>query len=237
MDKGILVYYEWIEACQTLSPAEFHKLFFAMVDYQQNGTPPPEFKGVTKIIATLVFSQLKRRVDTSRAGKASAEKRQQEHNKTEEISTNNANDIVINSVGNKDTNEVVNSVSNYNKTKTKIKTIDNIPPIVPPLKEGENDIKDEVSDMFKLFWEAYPRKVSKAYSEKVFKKIKPSKLLFEKIMKALEEHKKNPDWQKQDGQFIPHASTWLNQRRWEDELQAEIKKEEQPKFKKQGVHL
>ena len=26
------------------------------------------------------------------------------------------------------------------------------------------------------------------------------------------------DWTKDDGQFIPHASTWLNGKRWEDEL-------------------
>ena len=228
IDRGILVYYEWIEACQTLSPSEFHKLFFAMVDYQQNGTPPPEFKGVSKIIATLIFSQLKRRVDTSRAGKASAEKRHQEQNKAETFD--------INADKNNVANNVVNIVANNTKTYTKIYTEnkDNTP--ISPSK-GETEMKNDIDIMFESFWQADPRKVSKAYSQKVFKKLNPSKSLFEKIMNALEEHKKNPDWQKQDGQFIPHASTWLNQKRWEDELNTEIKVEQQPKFKKQGVHL
>ena len=31
---------------------------------------------------------------------------------------------------------------------------------------------------------------------------------------------KSHDWTKDGGQFIPHAATWLNGKRWEDELPA-----------------
>jgi hypothetical protein len=35
---------------------------------------------------------------------------------------------------------------------------------------------------------------------------------------AIEERRKTEQWQKDSGQFIPNPTTWLNQRRWEDEL-------------------
>ena len=245
IDKGILIYYEWIEACESLSPSEFHKLFFAMVDYQQNGTPPPEFKGVTKIIATLIFSQLKRRIDTSKAGKASASKREQE--------SNNANNTVDNDVDNDVDNNANNTVSNYNKTKTKIKTILNIPPYIPP-GENENDAsntktdadeqnenndknnKNNIEDMFNEFWSAYPRKVGKGKAKQIFMKLKPSKKLLQTMLEAIKNQKNSIDWTKEKGQFIPHPSTWLNQERWQDELPSD-EVPTKSKFKKQGVYL
>lgn len=92
--------------------------------------------------------------------------------------------------------------------------------------EGENDTdtgkKDKpktslIDERFKEFWKAYPRKSSKGSAEKSFKKIAPNKELFDQIMRALELAKSCDQWKKDNGQFIPYPSTWLNQRRWEDE--------------------
>jgi uncharacterized protein YdaU (DUF1376 family) len=71
---------------------------------------------------------------------------------------------------------------------------------------------------FAEFWTAYPKKVSKAEALKAWGKIPAEDGLTEKIMAALATAKQSRDWTKDDGQFIPHASTWLNQRRWEDEV-------------------
>ena len=38
------------------------------------------------------------------------------------------------------------------------------------------------------------------------------------ILSALSRQKQTPQWTKDNGQYIPNASTWLNQRRWEDEV-------------------
>ena len=38
------------------------------------------------------------------------------------------------------------------------------------------------------------------------------------MAKALAAWTVSTDWTKDGGQFIPHASTWLNGKRWEDEL-------------------
>lgn len=78
------------------------------------------------------------------------------------------------------------------------------------------------SDMFETFWKAYPRKVNKQGAAKAFKKLKPNDDLFKAIMDGLENHKKSKQWTRDDGQYIPHPTTWLNGRRWEDELESEV---------------
>lgn len=85
-----------------------------------------------------------------------------------------------------------------------------------------NKEKEIYKERFEKFYFSYPRKVGKANVEKWFNKNKPDEELFNKIMTALEEHKKTKQWQ--DKQFIPHPSTWLNQKRWEDEIEIDSKK-------------
>jgi hypothetical protein len=77
-------------------------------------------------------------------------------------------------------------------------------------------VSESISNMFLSFWKEYPRKVNKKNAEKAFYKINPDKELFEKIMVALK-------WQRQawrDPKFTPHAATWLNGNRWEDEKES-----------------
>jgi hypothetical protein len=76
-------------------------------------------------------------------------------------------------------------------------------------------IKPSTED-FSIFWEAYPRKTSKATALKSWLKIRPDAALLDVILAAVEAQSKSPQWVKDDGQFIPHPATWLNQRRWED---------------------
>ena len=67
---------------------------------------------------------------------------------------------------------------------------------------------------FQEFWALYPKKTNKAGAFKAFKKTLPFE--FGDIMVGLTLQINLKQWQ--DKQFIPHASTWLNQRRWEDEF-------------------
>ena len=84
-------------------------------------------------------------------------------------------------------------------------------------------IKETYKEKFEKFYKAYPRKVGKSNVEKWFAKNKPNDELFELMIKKLESFKKTPDWLKDNGQFIPYPATWLNQKRWEDELEIETK--------------
>lgn len=37
------------------------------------------------------------------------------------------------------------------------------------------------------------------------------------MLVALARQRNSDDWQRDDGRYIPHPTTWLNGRRWEDE--------------------
>lgn len=76
----------------------------------------------------------------------------------------------------------------------------------------------EPPDGFEAFWQAYPRKVAKAAALKAFAKLEPDPALLSQMLAALEVQKNSASWKKDGGQFIPHAATWLNGRRWEDEI-------------------
>jgi hypothetical protein len=72
---------------------------------------------------------------------------------------------------------------------------------------------------FDAFWTAYPRKVAKQAALKAWRKLNPDAELQAVIIRAVDAQKKtNKDWLKESGQYIPHAVTWLNGRRWEDEM-------------------
>lgn len=73
-------------------------------------------------------------------------------------------------------------------------------------------------ELFAKFWKLYPRKTAKAKAQREWLKLKADDALFIKIMNALAVHAASRDWTKDGGQFIPHPSTWLHQKRWEDEL-------------------
>ena len=78
----------------------------------------------------------------------------------------------------------------------------------------------ELVGSFARFWKAYPRKQAKEPAWKAWAKIKPDALLVDRILKAVNEHKRSEQWLRDGGQYIPHPQTWLNQRRWEDEIVA-----------------
>ncbi len=80
---------------------------------------------------------------------------------------------------------------------------------------------------FQAFWSAYPRKAAKANALKAFEKLNPDGDLMKMMIGALSRWSKSEQWTKDGGQFVPHAATWLNGRRWEDELQIQ----EQPERK------
>lgn len=88
----------------------------------------------------------------------------------------------------------------------------------PPGGNGADGVDDASrDDGFAAFWQAYPRKVAKSAAQKAWAKLKAKPELQDSVMQGLEAAKASRQWTKDNGAFIPHASTWLNQRRWEDE--------------------
>ena len=87
------------------------------------------------------------------------------------------------------------------------------------VNDKENETKQNLQNQrFDEFWKIYPKKVGKEAARKSWMKVKPDKALFIKMLEAVEIAKKSKQWQKDNGQYIPNPSTWLNQGRWDDEL-------------------
>lgn len=78
---------------------------------------------------------------------------------------------------------------------------------------------------FDLFWQAYPRKVAKPDAMQAWRRIMPDAELSARILAALERARSTEQWQRDEGKFIPHPATWLNKRRFDDEIpQPAVKK-------------
>ena len=87
-------------------------------------------------------------------------------------------------------------------------------------KPAKGTLSPEVADWFdNEFWPSYPRKISKQKARETIAKINPDAETREAIMQGLDNAKRfNESWQRrEDLRYVPHATTWLNQRRWEDE--------------------
>jgi hypothetical protein len=76
---------------------------------------------------------------------------------------------------------------------------------------------------FWLFYKPYPKKKNRLGAIKAWTKLNPSTELIQTLLTALERQKKTEDWQKEGGKYIPYPATWLNARRWEDEIPEEPK--------------
>lgn len=96
-----------------------------------------------------------------------------------------------------------------------------IPPYNPP-KGGEGEARKRAAksvprwnpERFEGFWAYYPRGEARAAAVKAWDALKPSDELISAIAAALRVLKATEEWQRGIG--IPYASTFLNNRRWED---------------------
>ena len=68
---------------------------------------------------------------------------------------------------------------------------------------------------FEQFWQAYPRKVGKLKAERVWEKIPIGD--HERVIKSIALWKQSYQWHQNDGLYIPYASTFLAQKRYQDE--------------------
>lgn len=76
--------------------------------------------------------------------------------------------------------------------------------------------KFDKNDAFKRFWSIYPRHTNKKKAFDVFVKKCTDETVLQKMLSAIVEQKKTEQWQ--NIKYIPHATTWLNGERWEDEI-------------------
>lgn len=80
---------------------------------------------------------------------------------------------------------------------------------------GPKKAPDWKPERFEGFWRSYPCGKSKQAAIKAWDKLRPDDGLLVAMAKGLQRALASEDWQRGIG--IPYASTWINDRRWEDE--------------------
>jgi hypothetical protein len=107
-----------------------------------------------------------------------------------------------------------------------LSTLSKIFPSVPvPLSDPLPDLltppnlnlkSNGYAEEFEQFWLAYPKKVGKKDALQAWKRAKDKPPLVD-MVQAIDKARQGEQWTKENGQFIPNPSTWLNQGRWADE--------------------
>lgn len=75
---------------------------------------------------------------------------------------------------------------------------------------------DQAPEGFAAFWSAYPKKIATPRAVKAWRALNPDPALQAAILAALAVSVRSAKWLENDGEFIPHPATYLNNRRWED---------------------
>ena len=83
------------------------------------------------------------------------------------------------------------------------------------VREKKESEEKEGLALFERFWAAYPRHEARQNGLKAFQKLNPDEELVSVMIPWIGRARESEQWQNKDK--IPHASTWLNQRRWEDD--------------------
>ncbi len=117
--------------------------------------------------------------------------------------------ILTQSVSNFDTTPVSNFDTPYIRKQEVTDNKNNNTPLLFPQADVMAD--------FNAFWKEYPNKKSK---QRAIKRWRKGNYRLAEILPVLKRQKQLRDWVKADGQFVPRADAYLNQRRWEDPLPA-----------------
>ena len=117
--------------------------------------------------------------------------------------------------------DVTQSVTEDNESKSIEKDIDkekDIENIYNNTYVQKSSDLNSIEEDFARFWSAYPKKQGKKDAFKAFKKAS-LKVDVDIMINALTMCKVSSQWKKENGKYIPMASTWLNGERWNDEFE------------------
>lgn len=241
MKATSFVFYEsFRDASRNLDDATRLALYEAIMDYSLYGEEPDEGNPVAaamfKLVRPVLDTNAKRRENGRNGGRpASTDNQEASKPEPENKEVESETEAKGNPVETED-----KPVENQSETKAepnrnqevtkpepdKIYDVDgdkdvdvdiySTPPTSPHRGSGRKKSAD--MDGFALFWQEYPRKAAKAAALKAWQKLNPSPELVERILDHVRDHKRSQDWIKDGGQFVPHPATFLNGRRWEDDI-------------------
>ena len=224
--QSFVFYRSFYEVGKKLSPEDKVLFYEGICDYGFNGIEP-QFKGTLEMLWMLIKPQMTANIKRYQNGKkggapkgnTNAKKQHEttlkQPSKTTETTKNNQKQPNDNVNVNVNVNDNVNVNVNDNKKEI--------------YKEKKQPSFDK-ENAFIEFWKCYPRKVNKSKAKDKFMSICKSKKMFDIIMNALRVHVQSNDWKKDNGQFVPYPTTWLNGKRWEDEIEVPPAKEQRGEY-------
>lgn len=206
-DTAFPFFFNWRKPFEMLSGDECKALLIAMLDYVEHGTEPPAFTERAEMAAAFVFPALDRsreiKESRSRAGKIGNETRWKaaadEHKSVANDRTTSQNIA----------NDCTASLKEKRREENKRK---DAPPYPPTGGQGES-ARDE---LFEKFWMEYPKKAKRTEAEEAWKALAPDDALLERMLGTIRAQCASSDWQREGGRYIPLASNWLRDCRWED---------------------
>jgi hypothetical protein len=86
-------------------------------------------------------------------------------------------------------------------------------------KESKKDTPPAMPAGFVRFWEEYPKKTGKQAALRAWKRAKLPDI--GTVIASLEAQKGSDQWTRDGGRYIPNPATWINQGRWEDEIEGQ----------------
>ena len=228
--KALMIYLNNRVVLEALDDAERGRLTLALLDYLEYGTLPA-FSGSL----SMAFLVLRRDVDQSvsrweetcarrsAAGKQSAAVRAAK-NFADSVSCNDDcrdNDFngpeqsstMLN--GDEDPSTPFNGAEQssteaaYSNTQSNSKSNSH--------SQSHSQSQSNLTADFDRFWNSYPRKVGKQAARQAFER---AEIPVDRLLAALERQRGAPQWQRDNGRYIPNPATWLNEGRWEDECSA-----------------
>jgi len=235
MRDSFVMYTAYAEKFKQLSDEQFGILIRGIISYQTTGIAPV----FDDVLLSLAFDVAKVEIDAANekyekvcerrkeaALKGGRPKKEKDASENQKVSKKPNGFSKTKCKHNDNENENDNDNDNDISTKVDIGSSPDGEDIKKPLHHSANDgiATPHNPDMFDHFWKKYPRKVGKGAAIKSWNRIKPNNDLANKIIQAVENNASgNPQWKRDNGQFIPHPATWLNQGRWDDDIGTEPK--------------
>ena len=202
MKDSFVLYTRYAKHIEKLNMEQRGVLFTAIMNHA-TGDELPEMDAATDIICGIIIEDIEEcarkweetKAARSKAGKASAEKRQQdatEGNKTEQAPTSS----------NKTEQTATNSTVNVNVNVNGLK---------------EKDKKKKAEAEFEQLWELYPRKNGKKDAKRHYLAAVADGTTFEEVKSGIEAYKNYIKKTGTDPQFIKMGSSFFCQRSWADD--------------------
>lgn len=129
-------------------------------------------------------------------------------------------DFYVDSSSEVDSNPEVNQKPMIKSTEMGQKSLKDSEAISLHSKPSKMDL-NAITELFDRFWSIYPKKVARKVAFQSFRRALQSGASIEDILSSLDVYI-NKVWNKTKMEFIPHASTWLNQERWNDDIRTGI---------------